>query len=342
MSVYDQVIKFTKQIKNEKLNKVIYFDNGNVYLIHKKDLPKKYYQKTDILFVNSPYLYLEMINKRESTQQEINQFRLVDINSIEDQTIYGEVIPRELMREHLLSLPIKDILKMRTVSKEFKDIIDNMWGDLIKRDYPMQIYDKTKCNEEYIDMYRRKNMLSVTLEILKEVSTEQNIDIKLLISFLEYNYFIRKGDTWYFYPRDILKSNIFFDNIEKLSINMNYSLEINDLQNFTPTIGMIFEYSIANKIAKIFPEGMYSRHYTSHKNTLIMNYNKFIKVYEATYGKGSFDKDFIKVMTEILETKNSKYNESPQQLLLKYHNFADGCDKQLNELIFRSKKSKRT
>ena len=99
--VYDQVVHFAKQIQ-KGLNKVIYVKDG-VYLIDKSDLPNKYYQKTAILFVDNPKQYLKEINNKEPTQQEINQFKFISIPKI-NETIYADIMPPELIREHLLSL----------------------------------------------------------------------------------------------------------------------------------------------------------------------------------------------------------------------------------------------
>ena len=350
--MFSQVKKYAQQIKGG-VNKVIYVKDNNVYLIDKKDLPKSYYQKTDILFVDNPEQYLLEINKRKPTPQELKQFILIDLPI--DETIYGEIIPPELIREQLLKLPIQDIIRNRRTSKEFKNVIDKneFWCNLIERDYKGEEYDKTKCHEEYIDMYRRKNMLFVTLEKLKEISEKYNLNINIFVLLLENHYFKRKRNVWYFYPKDILKSDIFFDNIEKLSKDMDYSLPIADLNNYVQIletnypVGLpSFDYYLYKKIRDILPSGIIIPNIDMFRNPerkLVIGYNEFIEAYEASYGKGSFDKDFIKVMTEILETKNSKYNETSQQLLLKYHNFADERDKQLNEgyLALKNRRGRR-
>ena len=86
MSVYGQVIEFAKQIQKDKLDKIIYVKDSNVYLIDKNELPNQYYQKTSILIVDDPVKYLKELNKREPTEQELKQFELISNKQLESKS----------------------------------------------------------------------------------------------------------------------------------------------------------------------------------------------------------------------------------------------------------------
>ena len=72
-----------------------------------------------------------------------------------------DVIPKEVIQVQLSYLSIKDILKCRLISKEFRDIIDdnNFWYTLIKRDhFVIKEQFRFDCKSFYIVITLIKSM----------------------------------------------------------------------------------------------------------------------------------------------------------------------------------------
>lgn len=63
-----------------------------------------------------------------------------------------DIIPKEVIQVQLSFLSIKDILKCRLVSKEFKDVIDdnNFWNELINRDFDVKVRFKPDNRTSYL------------------------------------------------------------------------------------------------------------------------------------------------------------------------------------------------
>ena len=305
--MYKQVVTYAQHIRKDKLeNKFwIYVDKDlNVHLLNK--LPNEYWIKGDILTVWDPEKYLYEVNKRKATKNELDQFRLIepitkDINKL----IYGKVIPPELIREHLLSLPIKDIVRSRTISKEFKNIIDKneFWCKLIQRDFPEQPYDENNCYDSYKEMYPYKNLPFLSYKRIKEIAKKYNAnvdDLSYLLDFLHYSGKTRYGR--YFEPSYVLNGRSFPIDIASNRKIRIYAIEFN------------FD-RIPDKI-KLLNELLPTLFHIDDDIT-IPSFKDFMDLYNKAYNN-NFDKDFIKSMVKSYRDIE-RYNATPQQLLKKYH-----------------------
>ena len=219
-TVYDDVVKFAKQIKTEKSEgkKWIYVKNGKANLI--TYLPSSYYQKTNILIVDDPIKYLKAINKREPTQQELDQFTfvgeiipLIETN-IEQEEVY---LPNELWEITIMNKPIKEILEMRTLSKEWRDRIDSIWCRLIERDFNTKEYNKNDCYNEYKFMYKFKGMPSMSTNEIQNIITDLELkDIKVndIVKLFEMKGFKLIGNKLYFDPQIVFNTSRYLDYLE--------------------------------------------------------------------------------------------------------------------------------
>ena len=62
-------------------------------------------------------------------------------------------------RDELLKLPIETIGILRQTSKKWRDMIDNnndLWCELIIRDFPNKTFDDTRCMDEYKRLHKAK------------------------------------------------------------------------------------------------------------------------------------------------------------------------------------------
>ena len=312
-TIYDQVKKFAEQIQ-EGLDKVIYVKD-KVYLIDKEKLPNKYYQKNNILFVDDRVKYLREINNREPNEEELDQFELIERK-------YGEIIPPELIREHLLSLSIEDIVKLRRTSKEWKKVIDNLWCDLIKRDYPGEKYNED-CYNKYKKLYTR-----ITDKRIKKVADKYNVsedDVAHLL--IESKFDPSENDTFVLDFKQILNlitGMIDFKNCGiVLSGNSNtikYLIKRSDYKEYLTNL-----FSAINELApyiKDFP----NINDESFKGVSIPKYIKisdkvFIGLYEEEYGKGSFERDLILELNKQGITDQNKIDKK----LKKYYSIINSC-----------------
>ena len=313
MSIYDQVVNFAKEIKQKKLENKnwIYFKNNKVYLVNK--LPNEYYQKTNILIVDDPVKYLREINKKEPSELELKQFTFVGeiIPLIEEpikkEYIYGEIIPPELMREHLLSLPIKDILTMRSTSKEYINIIDKLWCDLIKRDYKNVKYDKNKCEEEYKEIYNIKKGLKISSQTVKKIIKkydsklkDEGINKKAFSSNIDeiLNKFFEKKEDYIFSPMFTSNLRTVFNRLGEHFNVPPYYIEVNITDVFDDIASVNSEnlIEIANNVLKeILPKYFFVRSIVINNelnSSIYITLDDYIKIYNI-YKNNSFDKDFI-------------------------------------------------
>ena len=210
---YKQIISYAQDIRNG-LNKVIYVDKDlKIYLINRNELPQQYYIKSDILFVHDPKQYLRALNNKDPTKYELDQFKLPTVTilpTIEEKYIHKD-LPEDTIREYLLKLPVKDIVRSRRTSREFKDIIDDnsFWCNLIERDYKGKNYDKTKCNEEYKELYLYEKIPFITVEdfnVVKNLSERYQLQVNI-IDFIE-GLTIEKKGKLYFDLNKILKRSV--------------------------------------------------------------------------------------------------------------------------------------
>lgn len=209
--------------------------------------------------------------------------------------MYSDV-PTELMKEHLLSLPIEDIIKCRLVSKEFKSVIDDIWIDLLRRDYPDEICKKKNCQKRYKVLFNKyKYMPKIILDKIEYITLIEEIGFK------------KYKDAWYWDPQQLFKS---------------------DLQNILPKSSCftVIRYTSAlfrdlHYMKDILPKIFMFDYFT---NSIYITYYNFFTIYESVYGKGSFDKEFLSRFNELLYQR--KILISPDYYL---SNFKDKVERQL-------------
>ena len=218
---------------------------------------------------------------------------------------YEEIVPPELIREHLLSLPVEDIVRNRRVSKEFKNIIDknDFWRELIERDYSNK-YDKNECLNEYKKNYKWKKYWTISYEELEKYSIETNIFIKTNLQWIGFNEDKLNKLLYFDLKRGIYKLINFVRRKPKRYVIFHhiYSLR-NEAHQY---IRMLIKGKI-----KCINESIYS-------TKIIIYVKDFIELYEMMYGKDSFDKDFIKEYSKYCGYRKSNYD--PQKLLTKLKN----------------------
>ena len=314
--MFSQVVKYAKEIRDNKLEnkKWIYVDDKlKVHLI--KNLPEEYWIKGDILTVYDPEMYLFEINKRKPTDKELGDF--LWISDLYDKIVgveYGEIVPKELIRNHLLTLPVEDIVRNRRTSKEFKDIIDDnyFWCEIYERDYPNKTYDKSKCLEEYQNKYKWKRSLYITQEQLRECANKVNHNISSIESVIK-DIGLKKdvaNNFWYLDPKMGSIRRTLFKNIQSKNPQDYIVLEETSRNEYNVDIyqclkSLIYIYIIHIEII-----------YDQYINVYI-RYIDYIKLYEKVYGKDSFDRDFIIDAPKILGN-----NVNSQQLLAKFRKLA--------------------
>ena len=338
--MFSQVVKYAKEIRDNKLEnkKWIYVDDKlKVHLVSK--LPEEYWIKGDILTVYDPETYLYEINKREPTDKELGDFLWIsDLYGKRVGVEYGEIVPKELIRTHLLTLPVEDIIRSRRTSKEFKDVIDDnyFWCEMMERDYKGQVYDKSKCLEEYQNKYKWKRSLYITQEQLRECANKVNHNISSIESVIK-DIGLKKdvaNNFWYLDPKmGSIRLTLFKDiqskNPQNYIVLEETSENVDIYQCLKPLMKNIIHIEIIyDKYIKVY-----------------IRYIDYIKLYEKVYGKDSFDRDFITDATEFLTKerharifnihiferdfpnkysadKYNKYNETPQEVLSKFRKLA--------------------
>ena len=313
--MFNQVKKYAQQIRNDKLEGKywIYVKNGNVSLIDR--LPKEYHIKGDILVVDNPEQYLFEVNKRKATDKELKEFIWIgelnlDVNVDEDETIYGEVIPPELIRSHLLTLPVEDIVRSRRTSKEFKNVIDDnkFWCEVYERDYPNIKYDKNKCLKEYQEKYKWTKYLTITEEQLQECANKTNTNINDAIHLIHTMKFEKHESIFYFDPKNItLPINIIEKGKNKTE---SYFVLYSRLITFERPL---VECLVSLTKGLIKNGQVYGRYFA------YISFKDYINLYERMYGKDSFNKDYL---TELNRYDRSKNNVDSQEVLAKFRKLA--------------------
>lgn len=319
--VFNEVIDRAKFIREERLEgkNWIYVDkNLRVYLI--EELPEEYWIKGDILIVDNPEQYLYEINKRKASDKELKDFLWISYDQPKiDETIYGDVIPSELIREQLLKLPVGDILKNRRTSKEFKDVIDKneFWCNVFERDYPDVEYDKNDCLNEYKNIYK---YAKISLEQIQDAAEKYGVADQDIIKYIEmFNAFKRKGNIWYYDPYKHL-SRIFgniIQNKKRDKINlidipsyMGYLIHNRKMwdnaQSYARNVYKAISYILPKEI-NISKDGGY---YITYKN--------YVDYYNKVYGN-SFDKDFINELPIFLKEAQLVKRKTPQQFLAQFY-----------------------
>ena len=295
---YKQIISYAQDIR-KGLNKVIYVDKDlKIYLINRNELPQQYYIKGDILFVHDPKQYLRALNNKDPTKYELDQFKLPTVTilpTIED--YIHKDLPEDTIREYLLKLPVKDIVKSRRTSKEFKGIIDKneFWCNLIERDYKGKNYDKTKCNEEYKELYKYEKMLFIRVEdfnIIKDLSERYQLK-EYILDIIKSITIERKGKLYF--DLDRVLSYLVNKNRDLLTIYKNRSYckvwlhtSFYDGPNVNEYMNML--NLIKNILPSIFEFDVIG---PGTSNLLNINMKNFIKEYNNIYG--SFDRDYIEL-----------------------------------------------
>ena len=210
--------------------------------------------------------------------------------------MYSDV-PTELMKEHLLSLPIEDIIKCRLVSKEFKSVIDDSWFDLLRRDYPDEICKKKNYQKRYKVLRNKfKYMPKITLDQAKD-----NITIIEEIGFKKYK------DAWYWDPQQIFKSDL------QYILNMSCFTVI----KYNNGLFQNVHHMMKDVLSRVFMFDYWT-------DSIYITYYDFFTIYENVYGKGSFDKEFLSRFNELLYQR--KISISPDYYL---SNFKNKLERQL-------------
>ena len=305
MSVYNQVVKFAQQIKNDNIkNKIIYVKDKNVYLINKNELPSQYYQKTNILIVDDPERYLREINK-EPTQQELNQFKFVGeiIPLIEQEEVY---MPNELWEITIMNKPIKEILELRTLSKEWRDRIDSLWCKLIERDFKTKDYNKNDCYNEYKFMYGYKNMPSISINEIRDKITTlklKNVTINDIILYFEEVGFKRIGNILYFDPNIVFTDSQFLNWLE--GAQTSFSVQTGPWFTF---FGKTKWKSKFDELAK-FIKNITLKPFHTDTYPLSITYKDLYNLYEKKYGKGAFEKIYYETFKNKYKSKQTIKNK---------------------------------
>ena len=181
--VYQEVVKYAQLLKKETFTnqKWIYVDNKlNVHLID--DLPDEYYQKTDILLVANPYLYLKEINGgKEPSKKDLDMFVLKKSdkrNQLSDcLDMYDPVSTTEF--KDLLDL--NDIVKLGKGEKKNCYEFDTMYriykdsaraGKRVEN--PMTREELTKNEREHMIAVMKKKKLNVPKKIGEDDTIELN------------------------------------------------------------------------------------------------------------------------------------------------------------------------
>lgn len=322
--LYKEVVKLAQLIQKEnaKGKKWIYFHDNTVDLID--ILPNTYYQKTDILIVDDPTNYLIAINNRKPTQNELDQFTLINnisiIEEVEQEELY---LPEELWEITIMNKPIKEILEMRTLSKEWKDRIDSLWCKLFERDYPNQIYNKKDCYNEYKKKYEESKILHISKNEIRNIIkniVSNNVDINLdkVLHVLSRS-FVDKNNILYFDPKN------FFDQIYKIYIIYQRTMDA----MLPITVGSMVVhpgedeewYQILNNIP-IFKHFIIKKRRDRYGLSFLYDYQiskkRFIELFEKAYGKESFDKYFLEKVGKDLPRGKNEYGKTAKQLLASF------------------------
>ena len=304
MSVYNQVVDYAKQIK-QGLNKIIYVDSKlKVHLINKNELPDEFYQKTAIVFVNNPKQYLREINKKEPTTQELSQFKLISNIYKEEPITQDEVyLPNELWEITLMNKPIEEIVKMRTLSKEWKNRIDSLWCKLIERDFKTKNYDKNDCMKGYI-LY--KNFVTIPIKEIIDKAKEISLDEKLALSIIKDLGFLEYDGILYFEPKSFFNKD-FYRNLSSRIISYRPhlfgSMSFDSSENKT-----LFKFYKFLKMINLKP-------FDVDHASLEFDYSTMFNMYEKVYGKGSFSKDFIIEGNKYFKQGKHKNSKTLQEVL---------------------------
>ena len=242
---------------------------------------------------------------------------------------YGELIPKELIREHLLMLQIEDIIRNRRISKEFKGIIDenSFWDALIKRDYPNLKYSKDRCKNTYIALYinpiiklcniektikMNVKLISELILYLTQNSTNLYLDkfrssntfnfTKYFIDIIERLGFKNLGNIWYYNMKQIFDADFWFNEWHIRIINvLSTKRKIKDktmlLTGNTYTHDLQIDFNINEKIDIIInsflPKYMFIRNGELH-----IKWSNLKKIYDKIYNEGSFDKKLLETASD--------------------------------------------
>ena len=229
---------------------------------------------------------------------------------------YADIIPNELIKEHLLSLPIKDIMNCRLVSKEFKSVIDNLWYDLIKRDF--HVYIKNNCEKEYRERYSKRNDLYITKQEIIDIANEVYNKVKYfsiddIISDIEgtllslgyrYDKYI---DIYSYYPKCLLEEVFFaMKNTRHINIGDYDTYIFNKFERFAGRYNNIKicskEYNrYLNNLKHFFPKLMNKTCFTFDYDCITITYYNYYELYDKTYGNETFDSDFASIKKRLLK-----------------------------------------
>ena len=332
MSVFDNVIKFAQYIKDNKLvgKKWVYVDDKlNVRLIGKEQLPMRFYIKGDKLIVANPKKYVEAV--KHKVKDDVDNFIL-----IEPTITYEKLIPTELIREHLLSLPIEDIVKMRKTSKEYRDIIDKLWCDLMKRDYPEYKYDN--CEQNYKELYTMEHGNIITYKKINDAIKKCNFSERhrYIIEYIITNIYTSNMREGYKFNFDIYWNfkSLIDDVIENNKVP-TYFLQIKNLDGILKNFGIDkitshnidmekVECVLKQVLPNFFIIKLVKTDFNTYHNYITISIKDYIKFYNMhnnisfvkkmpTYGwsvnKNEMNLNILDLIFDIVEYKGKDYHK---------------------------------
>lgn len=192
--VFQEVVKYAQLLKKEVFThqKWIYVDNKlNVHLID--DLPEEYYQKTDILLVADPYLYLKEINGgKEPIKKDLDIFVLK--KSDEPSNQLSDCLD---MYDPVSATDFKDLSDLNDVVKLGKGEKKNCFEfDTMYRIYkdsaragkrienPMTREELTKNERDHMIAVMKKKKLNVPKKIGEDETIKLNFDKRVITNSL--------------------------------------------------------------------------------------------------------------------------------------------------------------
>ena len=198
-----------------------------------------------------------------------------------------ENLPTELMEEIIMNMPLKEVLERRELSKEWRDVIDNLWCRLLKRDY--NIKQKDDCKNKYVllnDISIPKKKINSVLKKVIINNIDSIVDLILVNSG-----FKEEKDKWIFKPnieRDMDSVGNSLDSRGKFVPKFN--LRISNIGVILMNINIDDDYNIIVKIIEnILPRYFFIEH-NEYISIMIKDY---ITIYNINY---SFDNDLLSLL----------------------------------------------
>ena len=230
-------------------------------------------------------------------------------------------LPEELWEITIMNTPLKELLKLRQTSKEWRDRIDSLWCKLLERDYPGREYDKSKCKEQYEYMHRflviTNDQLKIIYDKIKDLKGyTENAKKSVIGKRLTRNGFIKKDGFWYFDPKKIFNDESLVEDLFLSLIDDDYD-HVVGFQELSNDIG---SSSLENMVSSIINKFIKDMIDVQHQ---AISYRNWVILYERAYG--NFNNYFKYIMNHYLNDKGRKYNkkDTPEILLEKFYQTMD-------------------